>query len=321
MDGRTGLLRVLTLAAAICGFVVSGMAGSGGAATNISLPSAATSHASGARTVSVPTASSNRSAAAHNAERLLSLAVLPPGATRVSTEPRGDDKLLDKPPSQPTGQIVDRSDWWHVPAAFASVVAFLAAHPPSGSAPGGSGDLSGPGVPDNQMRSFSFPPIGAVVSMRTLSLDAVALRGGATGIRVDAQETWIVPRLAVERVPPAAHEVEVTSVRPGTPSILSWNVTNPGHVRRIISLIDAMPIVQPGFYGCPVFSSGQPIVTFDFRAAVGQPVLAQASLTDASSGSGQCNPVSFSIRKHRQKPLIGGNFLSQVERLLGVRFR
>ena len=321
MNGRTRLLRVLTLAGAVSGFVVSGMAGSGSAATNISLSSAATSHPSVARTVSVPTASSNRSAAARNAGRLLGQAVLPPGATRVAAEPRGDDRLLDKPPSEPTGQIVDHYDWWHVPATFASVVAFLAAHPPPGSAAGGSGDLGGPGIPDNQMLSFSFPSIGAVVSMRTLSLDAVALRGGGTGIRVDAQETWIVPRLPAERVPPGAHEVEVRSARPGTPSILSWNVTNPGKVRRIISLIDEMPIVQPGFYGCPVSPAGQPIVTFDFRAAAGRPVLAQASLTDDSFGSGPCNPVSFSIRSHGQKPLIGGNFLGQVQRLLGVRFR
>jgi len=70
-----------------------------------------------------------------------------------------------------------------------------------------------------------------------------------------------------------------------------------------------------------VSPAGQPIVTFDFRAAAGRPVLAQASLTDDSFGSGPCNPVSFSIRSHGQNPLIGGNFLGQVQRLLGVRFR
>jgi len=36
--------------------------------------------------------------------------------------------------------------------------------------------------------------------------------------------------------------------------------------------------------------------------------------------SGPCNPIDFSIRGHRQTVLIGGNFLKQVQRLLGVRF-
>jgi hypothetical protein len=319
MIGWTRLPRVLTLAVAVCGCIVSGVAGSGRAASIEA--SSGSGYASVSPNVLVPTASSNRSAAVRDAERLLGLGILPPGATRVSSQPRGDDKLLGKPPAEPTGQIVDRYDWWHVPAAFDAVVAFLVAHPPPGSASAGSGELEGPGVPDNQTLSFSFPPIGAEVSMRALTFYAVALRGGGTGIRVDAQETWILPRLTSERVPAGVHDIEVTSARRGTPPILSRNVTNPAKVHRIISLIDEMPVLQPGFYGCPELPAGQPVVTFDFRAAAGQPVLAQASLTGYRFGSGPCNPVSFSIRGHRQKPLIGGNFLSNVQRLLGVRFR
>jgi hypothetical protein len=277
--------------------------------------------AAGVATASIPTSMSNRRAAVRDAGRLLDLAVLPPGAVRVAREPRGDDKLLGRPPSEPTGQIVDRFRWWRVPASFDSVVGFLVAHPPRGSAAAGSGGLGGPAVPDNHMLSFSFRPINDVVSMRALAFDAVALSGGGTGIRVDAQETWIVTRQASEKVPAGVHEVDVTSTQPGMAPTLSRGVIGPARVRRIISLIDRMPVVQPGSYGCPDFPAGQPVVRFDFRVAPGRPLLARASLTDDGFGSGPCNPVSFSIRGHPQKPLLGGNFLGQVQRLLGVRFR
>jgi hypothetical protein len=297
MTRRTQLRAVVMIAGAICGSV-AGMA-----------------------TASTPTSAGNRRAAVRDAGRLLTLAVLPPGAVRVAREPAGDDQLLGGPSSRPTGQIVDRFRWWRVPASFDSVVGFLVAHPARGSTATGSGGLSGPGVPDNQTLSFSFAPIGAVVSMRTLAFDAVALKEGGTGIRVDAQETWIMERPISERVPAGVHEVDVTSAKPGMAPILSRSVTGPARVRRIISLIDRMPIVQPGAYGCPAFPAGQPVVRFDFRAGPDQPLLARASLTDYGFGSGPCNPVSFSIRGTPQKPLLGGSLLGQVQRLLGVRFR
>jgi hypothetical protein len=62
-------------------------------------------------------------------------------------------------------------------------------------------------------------------------------------------------------------------------------------------------------------------VAFAFRAAAQMPVLAQASLTDYGFDSGPCNPISFTIAGRRQKPLAGGNTLSPVQHLLGVRFR
>ncbi len=172
------------------------------------------------------------------------------------------------------------------------------------------------------MLSYSFPPVGRVISMRAMTFYAVALRGGGTGIRVDAQETWIVPRPPGEKVPDGVRVVEVTSARPNTPAIVSRTVTAPTKVRRFVTLLDQMPTVQPGFaYSCPAFPGTHPVVTFDFRAAAGKPTLAQASLTDYGYPSDPCNPVSFSIRGHRQKPLIGGDFLTKVQRLLRVDFR
>jgi hypothetical protein len=113
----------------------------------------------------------------------------------------------------------------------------------------------------------------------------------------------------------------VTSARPSGP-IVSLTVTAPAKVRRIIRLIDQLPIVQPGVgYSCPSVSPGQPIVTFDFRAAVSKPILAQARVTDYGVALGPYNPVSFSIRGHRKTPLVSDNLLTQAQRLLSIHFR
>lgn len=313
------LLRRLTLSGVIC--VCAAVAvGTGSAAPRLRVPSAA-ARTTGSRAAAAPTSKSNRRAAVRDAQRLLGLAVLPTGAIRDTTEPSGDGKLLRKPPQQPTGQVVDRFAWWQVPTTLASVVAFLEANPPAGSSPAGSGSTEGPSIPANATLVFSLPPVSGVIAMRTVTFEAVALSAGGTGIRVDAQDTWVLPRPASEKMPAGVHEIDVTSARPGQAPIVSQSVTSRGRVRRIIDWLDTMQILQPGVYGCPGLQAGQPVVTFTFRAGPGQPALAQASLTDYGFASGPCNPISFSIGGHRQKPLIGGNFLTKVGRLLGVRFR
>ena len=321
MTSRARLVKVVAVAGATCAGIGAVAAGAGSAAMSSLAATAAVGHASTPSNIAVPTSASNKRASARDAERLLGLAMLPPGGTRLSAEPRGDDRLLVMPPREPRAQLIDRYDWWRGPATFKSVVAFLRSHPPAGTDPAGFGHGSGPGVPANQMLSYSFPAIAGVISARALTFYSVALRGGGTGIRVDAQETWIVSRPASEKVPARVHEVEVMSARPGRAPILTRSVTGPAKVRRIISLLDQMQIVQPGAYSCPLLQPGQPVVTFDFRATAGGPVLAEASLTDYGFDSGPCDAVSFSIHGHPQKPLIGGNFLGQVQRLLGVRFR
>lgn len=274
-----------------------------------------------------PTSASNRRAAVRDAERLLDLAPrsLPSSAVRLSAEPPGDDKLLVAPPKEPVRQIIDRYAWWRVPAAFDSVVAYVQAHhpplPPGPYSVSGGGE-GGPGVPKNQMFSYWFRPVGEVISMRALTFNAVALSGGGTGVFVDARETWVVPRAPSEQVPAGVHVVEVTSARPGMPAIASRTVTTAAKVRRIISLVDQMPIVQPGVTSsCPGLTGSHPDVTFDFRAAVGRPILAEARVTDYGGLSGPCNPVSFSIHGRRQDPLIGSDFLTRIHRLLGIRFQ
>jgi hypothetical protein len=254
---------------------------------------------------------------------LLAHAALPPGAVRLSTEPAGDDGLLVRPPQQPRAEIVDRHGWWRVPAGFDSVISFFRSHPPSGTRSRGSASQRGPGSPDNLMLEFDLAPRPGVISSRALTITAVALDGGATGIRVEALETWIVPRPAAEKIPAGVHEIDVTSARQGAAPIVARKVTAPAKVRRIIRLIDQLPIVQPGVgYSCPAAPVPlNPIVTFDFLAAAAKPALARAQVADYGHALGPCNAMSFSIHGHRQRPLVGDNILTRVQRLPGINLR
>ena len=117
------------------------------------------------------------------------------------------------------------------------------------------------------------------------------------------------------RVPPGVRTIEIRS-----PARVV-RVTERARVRRIERWLDALPAAKSGTYYCPmIIRAGTPTVRFAFRAANGS-VLARASLLDAFKGrSGPCNPIVFSLRGHRGRPLTGGRFLLEVQRLLGVRF-
>lgn len=271
--------------------------------------------------VGATAAPGNRTAALREDERLLRSARLPPGAVDVAAEPRGDGRVLDKPPQWTTGNRIDCYAWWRSRASLTAVLAFLAAHRPPGSRGKGSGELGGPGIPRNHDLGFDLPPLGQAVSFRTLLFDVVALRGGGTGVRVDAQDGWVVPRPASERIPAGIHELDVHDARPGKPAILSRSISDSATIQKIITLLNKMEIVQPGVTSCPDLLSGQPIVTLDFRTRAGGPIVARASETDYGFPSGPCNPVSLTIRGHAQKRLLGGTLLAQLQLLLDTRLR
>jgi len=273
----------------------------------------------GAAPTGASTTASNKLAAQRDAKKLLRLGVLPTGATRVTAEPAGDGGLLREPASEPgLSDVVDRHAVWRVAAPLDSVVAFVEAHRPSGSRQLGAGSAGGPGAPRNREIGFSFPAVSGQIGARWLTFRVVALPHGSTGVRVDAQDVWIVTRSPSERVPAGVHEIDIRSAYPGRAPVVSLSLTDRAKVRQIVRWIDALGIIQPGLaYACPALSG--PTVTFDFRADTGV-LLAQASVLDFEGTSGPCNPIEFTMGGHHQTPLIDGDFLKRVQRLLGVSF-
>ncbi len=88
-----------------------------------------------------------------------------------------------------------------------------------------------------------------------------------------------------------------------------------------MSLINSMPIVQPGSWSCPaLIDAGGHLLTFQFRARARGPVLATATyqaFPGLVASSGQCDPLQLSIRGRPEPSLLGGRFAAQAQRILG----
>jgi hypothetical protein len=272
----------------------------------------------------VPTRTGNERAARQDVAKLLQRLRLPTGATSSPTEPSGDGGHLKPMPSlDVTPARVDAHAWWLVPAGTDSVLAYLKSNPPAGSKLDGSGGLYIGRKPIDQSLDFGWPAVRGVLGERELSVTVMSLGDGRTGVLAQAQSDWIVPRPRSERIPATAHAVDLSSAVLNGPTTVTLTVTSAADVRSLVSLLNALPIVQPGLYSCPgLIENGARVITFSFRAFAAGPLLARATYVaypDLAYDSGPCDAIDLTIAGRRQKPLVGGDFLRRVERLLGVR--
>lgn len=303
-------------------------AGAVPAATSATAVRGATGTAAGAGIPKPPpaTAEARRRRARAEARMLLGRVRLPAGAEQVSSEPAGDGGTLSHPPSRPAigTTLVDEHTWWRVPGSVASALDYLAAHPPRG---GKLRESASQGSGGNDLRSgydgFEWPTVGRLFGYRELLVQVTRLTDGGTGVRVDAQVQWIIPRPVSERIPRGVHEIDVTRAAPGEAPSLAIKVVSPHEIRALVAMVDALEIVQPGAYACPALPASGPIVTFTFRASDGGTVLARASEpSSAREPTTSCNPMTFSIRGHQKTPLLGGAAVAaKAGRLLGVHLQ
>ena len=271
-------------------------------------------------------AAARRRRARANAEMLLSRLSLPAGAVELGHEPSGDSGALAQPVSRPadTPTLVDEHAWWRVPGSAASALEYVKAHSPRGgklTLSGWDGPIHGP--PASVFVGFSWPSVASLLVNRQLLVQAVDLAGGVAGVRVDAQVQWIIPRPVSERIPRGVHEIDVTRAVPGESPSLSVKAVAPKQVRALVTMVDALGIVQPGATSCPAILAGVPVVTFTFRASDGGTVLASASeLASARETTTPCDPMAFSVRGHAETPLLGGAAVVHAAgRLLGVHLQ
>jgi len=318
------LLAVAVVAALVAGGALALARTSSGAGAM----RGATGTAAGAGIPKPPpaTAKARRRRARADARMLLGHVRLPAGAHQVSTEPAGDDGTLSHPPSRPAimTTLVDEHTWWRVPGSVASALDYLKAHPPRG---GKLRESASQGYGRKDVRSgydgFEWPTVGRLFGYRELLVQVTRLTDGGTGVRVDAQVQWIIPRPVSERIPHGVHEIDVTRAAPGEAPSLAIKVVSLHEIRALVSMVDALEIVQPGAYACPALPASGPIVTFTFRASDGGTVLARASEpSSAREPTTSCNPMTFSIRGHQETPLLGGAaVVAKAGRLLGVHLQ
>jgi hypothetical protein len=267
----------------------------------------------------------NRQAAGSAADQLLAEVVLPAGATEVPTEPAGDDHQLDRANALTFfAAAVDRHRFWTTAASPRAVVASIEAHVPAGAKWSGSG-CSG----TTMFVAYSLPAVDApVLGPRTLSVNAVELADGSTGVRVDATVRYSAPRLPAQQVPTRARALVITMTRspfgqsPAPPLKSPLTITTRSEVRRIAAIVDGLPFVALNgiAMSCPAILPA-PIVTFAFRSAPDGPVL--ATVTEASNtptGAEPCFTADLTIRGHREPGLLeGGRLLRRAGAILGVK--
>ncbi len=266
----------------------------------------------------------SKRAAKRDAGLQLGRLMLPVEAKSVDSKPRGGGSALNAPQSViASPDVVERHSWWVVPDPVQKVLAFVQAHPPSGSRLESSGSGGRNGRMTSWSLRFSRPPVPSVLDARVLSVVFVALGHSSTGVLAEAADMWVLPRPASERIPAEAAVLEVAVTRPKVPPSLSVAVTNLATIAKITRFIDALGTVQPAAISCPEIPAEGSFVTFTFRATRSDPALAKASESARANGTvSECEPMQLTILGRPQTPLLGGaSVVRKTEALLGVSLR
>jgi hypothetical protein len=316
------------LVAVIVPAVALGVAG----AAAVGAPSPAREIGSAGRRAAVSEASpeqvvrANRRAAAGAADQLLDELVMPSGATEVQSEPPGDAHQLSRAMQLSFfAAQVDRHEFWRTSASPAAVAASIEARPPAGARWSGSG-YSG----TTEFVSYSLPAIGTpALGQRTVSVVAVKLSGGGTGVRADATVRYSAPRLPGQRVPAQARVLEVAMTpspfgpAPAPTLKTPLVVSKRSQVRRIAALVDGLPFLASlsgVAISCPAILPA-PTVTFTFRGAPAGAALATVSEpADTPAEAEPCFATALTISGHRQPSLLeGGKLLREAGAILSVK--
>jgi hypothetical protein len=316
-----GALIGTTLLIGFAGAAYAGTPGAGARAAG------AADHMRGRRT-----AAQNQRAANRAAEEILQGLSFPSGTSPSSQEPTGDKGRLKHPPSSPaTPNLIDHHSWWTTRSSPSQVLRYVEDHPPRGGTwqqTTSSGHCPPP--PKYQspnhchwlwwVQMYSFSPLPDTLGSRVLLVKIARLANGRLGIRADAQAVWISPRPAGEKVPSGVSEVDVTQAKPGRPPTVSKQVVSPRKVRRIIHLIDQLPITQPELPDCAPKGPGARIDTFTFRSSTRAELAHASSWSDVGNSTTHCDAMRFSFHGQSRPALAQTRgFLTDVGKLLGLR--
>jgi hypothetical protein len=265
-------------------------------------------------------ARANQTAAVAAARQLLADVALPAHPSKVGSAPAGS--RLGKWPWTRLffAAQVDRSAFWTTRAAPATVIDSIKAHLPHG-AQLGQGAYTG----SESLASFTLPTIDpASLVVQQLAIEAISLPNGTTAVRADGEVQYIAPRPVDELVPSQARVLQITITNHSPKPLLSLSVRNPAQVRRIASMVNALPFggnMQGAVFNCPDFTASEAVDTFVFRADPGGPILAKVTeLATTPATLAPCTTTSLTIRGRKEPELMdGGVLLNKAGALLNVR--
>lgn len=212
------------------------------------------------------------------------------------------------------------SAWWQLRSTPSLVMALVKAHPPAGAWQSGTSREENTLTGTSALSVwFQWRAIPNVLGERTVMVTATSLANGETGVLVESQSDWVVLRPWSERIPAAVRRIKFSSVAPrGRSRSVALSVTRPSQVRAIVRLINSLPIAQPAIYFCPAHTDPR-LITITFEAASGAPlaVLTYMDFRPWLSRSDGCKTIGLTIGGHPQRPLVGGDFLPTLMKLLG----
>jgi hypothetical protein len=244
------------------------------------------------------------------ADRLLAAIALPSGANSSATEPPGDRGRL-VPPSGggAVADLVQQGGWWIVPGTPLATLDYI--HERS-AVLADVGDWF-PAMTEGggEFATVRLQEGVGVIGERWLRLIAVALPDGSTGLRIDAQVLWLLPR---DRIPRGARllRVDVRRTRPGHPKLVMFNIRSVRHIARVTSLLNSLPIERPTLLGrlCPPPSGS---LRLAFYRESSEPPL--AVVVHRLRG---CGGAQVIIRGKPQQPGLAID-LSRLEGVLGIK--
>jgi hypothetical protein len=264
-----------------------------------------------------------RRAAIRDVKDRLAALQLPSGARRTRRTPLGSKTKLNSPPTWPdTPNLIDRHAWWVVPGQPIEVLEWFQNNPPANSSVGASGSEGTGGgqeegrggdaemIPEipvsgwepsatSWFLGFEWPTLEESVDDRAIQITATTRRMGDTALRIDGQAVWISPHSPCERIPEAARVLEAEWYKPGHRR-LSATTEDPRFVRKLATLMDRLPVGQPGVYTGVFQSNYPPTVTVRFLSSRGT-TLAEGIQTLPHGGG--CGCMRLSIRG-KQEPSL-----------------
>ncbi len=232
----------------------------------------------------------DRSAASALAEALLGRLGLPPGAEHTGRAPVS---VLERAPELPaTPDLAQATRFALSTRSVRDTARFFERHPAAGVTPRvDSGVAGGPGGVTERWVDEPLGNLPAGVESAQLLVSVAPLPAGGSGIRVDAQVTWVARRPSSSRVP-ARDRFAVVSVLERfvhtepvgqqLPPPRQVVVTDPTEVQALRDAANGLQTAPRGVTSCPADTGTRFVVAF--ATSVGSP-------PDVSFRAGGCDQV------------------------------
>jgi hypothetical protein len=209
-----------------CALVVLVVAGCGpGARSDDDQVAPATVSTTSTTEVPQVSAAANHAKASAEAERLLGLVTVPPGAAMLTSTPLPS---LAVPPVSPgsSTSLIDRSATWTVQMSLSATLRWFASHHPGGLRESGAGSLSTHGVTTVSGYGYSAPS-SAAWAEALVEIAVAPLGPSSSELRADGMTVWLDPIPLRDSQSGPRISVDVASGCPASDRGIV-GVTNPG---------------------------------------------------------------------------------------------